>query len=321
MTLKRKSFLFVLIAGVFALLLSACGGQTGSAAKDPRNNTIYDHSELAWYIQQRYGVEQDDCQYYSIEFAQKSGLVARFSDDSNATRYIVRVFGPTIADGYRNESWVLESVSTATIEDEYNGKSIEQAEFVYGSSIIHMFIANNSSGQIERMFIISDSGDYHKGEGEFFIWKYDGSRNATGMFHASGRFSEAFYGQDARGELTKVYGDYYTFTYDADGRLQTSEFSSAQLKDNVVGELKGGSETTRTLDFSYDDEGNRTAATGQDRGNTEKLEFSRDSDGRVVEVVITMSQEGDDGAETYKAKVTLTYNDDGSVVYSDPALL
>ena len=312
MTTKNKTILLALVAGVLALLLAACGSGS-SKASDPRNNTVYDHSELAWYIQQIHDVDEGSCEFYTIEFAQKSCLLARYKD-SDGEHYVSRVFGPTIADAYRNESWTIESVRATDAEDTYNDKAIQHVEFMYGSSIIHMFIANGKSGKIERLFLVSDTADYHGIEGEFFIWSYDSAGNATGQFHSSGRFDEAFYGLDARGQFSTVYGDYYTFAYDADGRLQTSAFSSAQLKDNVVSDLKGGSDTTRTISFAYDDEGNRTNADAHDVSGEETIAFTRNSDGQVVQAMITMT----DGTDTYKARIDVTYNEDGSVVYSDP---
>ena len=314
MKLNKKSLLCVLIASLFVIVLCACNGDSGSGkASDPRNNTVYDHSELAWYIQQIHDVDESACEFYTIEFNQKSCLLARY-DDGDGAHYVARVFGPTIADAYRNESWTVESVRVAAAEDMYNDKAIEHVEFMYGSAIIHMFIANNDSGKIERLFLVSDSADYHGVAGEFFIWSYDKAGNATGQFHSGGRFDEAFYGLDARGLFSTVYGDYYTFTYDADGRLQTSAFSSAQLKDNVVEDLKGGSDTTRTIDFTYDANGNRTAANAHDVSGEESLTFSRNVDGQVIQVGITMT----DGTDTYKAKISVTYLEDGSVTYSDP---
>lgn len=323
MMLKRRRLLCVLIASLIAVLLSACTTtattETDVTVKDTRNNTVYDHSELAWYIQKRYGVDEADCQFYSFDASGQAYLLARGSDGKNGNHYILRAFGGGVSNWYRNGSWIAESTSVSDSGQSYNGKSIELVEFVVGNTIIHMFVADNASGMIERVFVLAGSDDYYKKEGNIFIWEYDRNGKNRGLYHGSGLFSAAFYGVDSRGENVKDYGDYSIFSYDTDGRLKRVIYTSAKFSNNALSEIEGSAGIgVGSLEFSYDVNGNRKSVAQDLSGVHEMVEFSRDSSGKIVQVTISETDLLDSGAESYKAKVTVTYRDDGSTEYSEP---
>lgn len=320
MMLNRRELLFAAIVGVQAVVLSACTEQTTTTTRtlDKHNGTVYDHSELAWYMQQRYGVDEDDCQFYAFEAFGQACLLARGTNDSG-NHYILRAFGEGVSNWYRQGSWIVEAMNITATEQTYNDKSIEYAEFVVGNTILHMFVADNKSGKIERMFLLRGTDDYFKKEGELFIWEYDRNGRPKGLFHSSGLFAEAFYGVDVRGEFTKNYGDYDIFSYDSEGRLDRVSFSSAKLSDNMISEIQGSTGVgIGSLVFTYDIDGNRKTVTQDVSGRHEVVEFSHDSDGKVVQVTISESDLFDANAESYRAKVTVTYRTDGSTEYSEP---
>lgn len=321
MKLKGKTILCVLLACLIAVVISACTKEESgtTTVKDTRNNTVYDHSELAWYVQSRYGVEEADCQFYAFETSGQACLLARGKNNSGGNHYVLRMFASGVSSWYRYGSWIVESVSVSDIEQTYDDNNIELVEFVYGNAILHMLVASNSSGMIERLYILAGSDDYYNKEGDFFIWEYDRKGRAKGLFHSSGPFAEAFYGLDARGEFIKDYGDYSIFTYDSEGRLERVNYTSAKFSNNTLSEIQGSAGVgVGSLGFTYDIDGNRTAAIQDLSGTHEMVEYSRDASGKVVQATISESDLLGSGGELYRAKVTVTYRTDGSTEYSEP---
>ena len=325
MMLKRRTVLRMLGVCVAATVLSACttttstDGGSATATKDARNETVYDHSELAWYIQKRYGVDEADCQFYAFDSGSTAYLLAKGSGASGGNHYVLRAFGGGVSSWYREGSWIVESTSAAEFEQSYNGKPIELVEFVYGNSILHMFVAFNDSGKIERLFVLSGSDDYYNKEGQIYIWEYDRNGRAKGLYHGSGLFSAAFFGVDSRGENFKDYGDYSIYTYDTEGRLLRVTFTSAKFSNNVISEIEGSAGIgVGSLEFAYDINGNRSSVTQDLSGVHQMVKFSRDASGKIVQVTFSESDLLDSDAESTQAKVTVTYRDDGSTEYSDP---
>lgn len=318
--LNRRELLYLLGTGAVSLALCACTEEKPTTnVKDTHNNTVYDHSELAWYIQQRYGVDEADCQFYAFESSGTAYLLARGKNNSGGNHYILRVFADGVANWYRSGSWIVESMSVSDIEQTYNDASIELVEFNFGNRIIHMFVGNNKFGLIERMFVLSGTEDFYNKEGEFFIWEYDRNGRAKGLYHGAGLFANAFYGTDNRGEFIKNYGDYDQFTYNSEGRLERVFFMSAKLSNNVITVIEGsGGAGVGSYEFFYDIDGNRSTVTQNMSGVLEKVDFSHDSYGRIVQVTISESNLINSGDDSYWAKVTLTYREDGSTEYSEP---
>lgn len=300
---RKKAPLAALVAGVLlCLIVLAVVIWNPFQRKAPwsRYATVGDLSEVSWYLQQVYQIEDlTTCQFYDyFEMMEVSYLFVRLPSETEEVQD-----GKFLAFGY-DMSWCdtggkcyegspAVEVSRKQIGTTDSGAAILQVNFVtylegtpQNTDII---IAQNEDGQIESLLTAYVLNEYHynrAGQVEQIVI----SEANTASWNAMDNFADCY----QTGNVTRSYD--IGFTYNEDGSLS----ETAQLLDD---------ENTPWQIFTYEDgERIRVEDTGCIPSVPCEVSFVRDDAGRVC----AYSVETEKG-ETVNRYAQFSYQPDGTV--------
>ena len=311
--MKRYGLLSAVLVLIAMVVLSACT-LVGDPFKSPvsvRYNTVYDHSELAWYIEQRFGVAEEDCQFYAFDDSEEAFLLAIFAKDGKS-HCIIHAFNNGAFDWYQYGHEFIESKSTTIVDKTPDDRDIYLIEFEFDGMTVDFYAVENDEGVIEMLFSPYNYEDNSERFGRLYFWGYDKGR-AGYLFACDTTFADAF------GSRDDIYGEEYVFQYDDEGRLTRIDVLYAYLNDRTVTESSEDSSDNHTFDLSYDTDGNRNRVVEIWGNSRDQLTYTRDNLGKVIEADASQSYLDDPDAQPYDLTFYVTYMSDGFSDYSEPS--
>ena len=253
-----------------------------ASTRNNRNNTLYDHSELEWYIESNYGVSEADCHFCEFNNIEGAFLLSRVPDEENGARYILHVFDNDIYDWYAYDNLIIEQSQAEVYDQTGDGRDIYKVDFSYEEASCSIYVLLNDADQVEKLFLCSgDETEADDTYGTMCFYKYDdeGSELLCSVL-AQASFNETFRGME---EITGKLAD---FQYDAAGNLSKIEYTEGAVSSGNVPGISNESEIYSTIEFSYDESGFRTGVTetaGTYSSCRDELVYTRDEDGKAIQ--------------------------------------
>ena len=308
----KKIIVVISAALILAMALSACGGKSSKAPAASGNyTTIYEQSEIRWYIAEKYGQEAVSkyCFYDLDDQGEESFVVAYRYLPGDEPEVLVRCFNKDMDDWFFYDNDILVSEGVEELDDVPGIGKIYGAtlycdlnpynEYSVGPGPFYAYITYNKNGLMERFFLRydmeSDNGvagryEYDKTGAVCVYYGYEWDMLLSDFFSSEYDPSEGWEYQ-------------YKYSYGGDGFLKEAVVEVYRYDDEPYIEEQ--------YSFLYGDEGRiKTEESEPEYSNTKTVAFfERDREGKLVSAIIQ------DGKSDYEVKFNFNYESDGFCVY------
>ncbi len=268
------------------LILSLIGCSNGNIFPTAKFNytTIYEQSELRWYISENYGENAVEkyCFYDLDELAEASFVVSHRFSKGDEPELLIRTFNSGLIDQYKYNNDILVSESSEVYKEIENigtvykltmyGDVDSRNEYAIDSGPYYAFITYNNKGLLERIFLMTD-GDSKTGTAGRYEYDQKGAVTTYYAYDYDTEFDEFF-------DSNYSHFEQHIYHY----RLN----KNSRLEDATIDYIRDGKiQSSGIFKCSYNSNGrNKTIETGLFDNTITTLEAQRQSNGNLISVQI-----------------------------------